>query len=367
MSTAPISILLVEDSPSDAALLQELLNATGAGQFEFTHVETLEEARAQLSEARFDVLLLDLTLPDSTGRETFLRARASAPLLPIVVLTGEADEAIGLDAVRQGVQDYLLKGKADGAQTARAIRYAIERQRAETELRRAQDELELRVAERKLLEKQILDIGETERQRIGQDLHESVGGLLTGAALLSKALARRLENKEIAEASAAEEVVGRINDAISRTRAISRGLCPLGIGATGLVAELAEFAAETTKRSGLSCHFQADDGFLIRDQSVASHLYRIGQEAVNNAIRHSEARHLRIRLARTGEQLLLEVRDDGKGLPVHRPTDKGMGLRTMKYRAEVIGGQLGVESSEGRGTVVSCLVPDGTTSSRRPD
>ena len=140
MTTAPINILLVEDSPSDAALLQESLNQVGPGQFQFTHVETLAEGLSQLSQGRFDVMLLDLSLPDSTGRETFLRARAAAPQTPIVVLTGAGGEPIGLEAVRQGIQDYLLKGKTDGAQTARAIRYAIERQRAETELRRARDE-----------------------------------------------------------------------------------------------------------------------------------------------------------------------------------------------------------------------------------
>ena len=215
------------------------------------------------------------------------------------------------------------------------------------------------VTERKLLEKQILDIGESERQRIGQDLHDSLGGLLTGAALLSKALAHRLGAAAIAEASVAEEVVRCINDAIGQTRAISHGLCPAGLGAAGLVAGLSEFTAETTKRSGIPCHLQADKGVMIRDQSVASHLFRIVQEAVNNAIRHSGARHLTIRLAKAGDQVLLEVRDDGKGLPHHRPMGKGLGLRTMKYRADVIGAQFGVKSSEGRGTVVSCLLPFG--------
>src|SRR5512147_2069020 len=98
MSTAPICILLVEDSPSDAALLQESLNEREPGRFQFTHVETLAEALAQVNQRRFDAVLLDLSLPDSSGRERFLRARAAAPLMPIVVLTGEADEALGLEA-----------------------------------------------------------------------------------------------------------------------------------------------------------------------------------------------------------------------------------------------------------------------------
>ncbi len=176
MSTAPISILLVEDSPSDAALLQESLNEREPGQFQFTHVETLAEGLAQVNQSRFDAMLLDLSLPDSFGRETFLRARAAAPQMPIVVLTGAADEAIGLEAVRQGIQDFLPKGPGDGAQTARAIRYAIERQRAETELRRARDELELRVAERTADLKQSVEALQQEigyRKQAEQALRES--------------------------------------------------------------------------------------------------------------------------------------------------------------------------------------------------
>src|ERR1035438_1395292 len=104
MTPPALSILLVEDSPSDAVLLQESLSQHEVGGFQFTHAETWAEAAARLSQQSFDVLLLDLSLPDSTGRDTFIRARAAAPHLPIVVLTGVADEAVGLEAVRHGIQ-----------------------------------------------------------------------------------------------------------------------------------------------------------------------------------------------------------------------------------------------------------------------
>jgi PAS domain S-box-containing protein len=136
VTTAAIRILLVEDSPSDADLLQETLQRIGAGRFEFTWVECLEDALARLGQESFDVLLLDLSLPDSSGEETFRRARNAAPRLPIVVLTGANDEGLALTAVQEGVQDYLVKGQADARQIAHAIRYAIERQQAEEELRR---------------------------------------------------------------------------------------------------------------------------------------------------------------------------------------------------------------------------------------
>ena len=115
-----------------------------AGGFRFTLPESWAEAAAHLQKQSFDVLLLDLSLPDSTGRDTFVRARAAAPHLPIVVLTGVADEAVGLEAVRHGIQDYLIKGQAYGRQTARAIRYAIERKQAETALKAGGSQLAAR-------------------------------------------------------------------------------------------------------------------------------------------------------------------------------------------------------------------------------
>jgi len=150
MNPAAIRVLLVEDSPSDAVLLQESLAQSGLGGFDFTHVDCWADAVRCLRQNQFEVLLLDLSLPDITGRETFLRARAEAPHLPIVVLTGEANEDLGLEAVRHGIQDYLIKGQAYGRQTARAIHYAIERQQAEETLK--QTEMALRESERKLRE-----------------------------------------------------------------------------------------------------------------------------------------------------------------------------------------------------------------------
>jgi len=137
--TCPIEVLLVEDSPSDALLLQESLLETGLGAFVFTHVECWADASRCLCDKEFDVLLLDLSLPDVAGQDTFLRARAEAPHLPIVVLTGTGNEVLGLEAVRHGIQDYLVKGRSNERQTARSIRYSIERKRVEETLQTASE------------------------------------------------------------------------------------------------------------------------------------------------------------------------------------------------------------------------------------
>ena len=189
MSAAPVKLLLVEDSLSDALLLRESLSQPGIGGFEFTHVESWAEAVDQLRQQRFEVCCWICPCPTVTGRETFVRARAAAPELPIVVLTGGADEAVGLEAVRHGIQDYLIKGQAYGVQTARAIRYAIERKQAETALKQAEaslqrerDQLEARVRERtaELSEANRALQAEMAQRERAEDAHRAVLRRLVG-------------------------------------------------------------------------------------------------------------------------------------------------------------------------------------------
>jgi signal transduction histidine kinase len=134
MADTPVKILLVEDSPGEARLVREKLSGAGESRFELTHAVRLDEAFGFLDEASFDVLLLDLGLPDSQGLDTFLRANARAPHLPVVIMTGLEDESLGAEAVRNGAQDYLVKGHVGGGLLVRAIRYAIERKQAHEEI-----------------------------------------------------------------------------------------------------------------------------------------------------------------------------------------------------------------------------------------
>ncbi|MGD0258523.1 MAG: hybrid sensor histidine kinase/response regulator [Verrucomicrobiota bacterium] len=223
MKAAAVRVLLVEDSFSDAVLLQESLAQPGLGGFDFTHVECWAEAVQCLRQKQFEVLLLDLSLPDITGRDTFLRARAEAPHLPIVVLTGETNEAVGLEAVRHGIQDYLIKGQAYGRQTARAIRYAIERKQAEETLKRTEEalrsserqlrewnsELERRVAERTAsLEETISDL-EDFSHSITHDLRAPLRAIRSFAQILG-------EECLACGRSRAQEHIERITSAAAR-------------------------------------------------------------------------------------------------------------------------------------------------------
>ena len=126
-------VLVVEDNPGDLYLLRDSLSQAGAGRFELVHADRLSGALDLIAERSFDIALLDLSLPDSRGLDTYRRVRARAPELPIVILSGFDVESLALDAVRGGAQDYLVKGHVDGHVLERSLQYAIERKRAEVE------------------------------------------------------------------------------------------------------------------------------------------------------------------------------------------------------------------------------------------
>ena len=148
MDEQNIRVLLVEDNEEHAQLLRRLLVEADDPIFEVTHFTALRPALDALDMPGFDLVLLDLSLPDSDGIDTFLRMQDRAPDLPIVVLTGMDDEALAVETVHRGAQDYLVKGRVDDRVLVSSMRYALERKKAQHELKRARDDLEKRVADR---------------------------------------------------------------------------------------------------------------------------------------------------------------------------------------------------------------------------
>jgi PAS domain S-box-containing protein len=213
------------------------------------------------------------------------------------------------------------------------------------------------ITERKQLEKAILDISAREQRRIGQDLHDGLGQHLTGVAFMAKVHEARLAEKNSAETEDAVKIVKLVNEAIHKTRELARGLLPVVSEADGLMSALELWAAEVEDLFGISCRFQCDMPVLIHDDSVATHLYRIAQEAVNNAIKHGEATEVEIHLAAHGDQGSLAIEDDGKGIEEGGAVSRGMGLHIMKYRSGMIGGALEIGRGKTRGTIVTCTFP----------
>jgi signal transduction histidine kinase len=214
------------------------------------------------------------------------------------------------------------------------------------------------LAERKRLEKEILVISEREQQRIGRDIHDSLCQHLTGTALAEQYLVEKLSAREAPEVEDADRVVGLIEDAISMARGLAAGLSPIETEGEGLLTALTDLASHFSNQFKVACRFSFEEPVLIQDSAVTTHLYRIAQEAVHNAIRHGKARNIGIRLDKAGSLVTLDICDDGAGLPAGVPPNPGMGLRNMKYRASMIGGSLTLERGE-PGAIVTCSFHEG--------
>jgi PAS domain S-box-containing protein len=213
------------------------------------------------------------------------------------------------------------------------------------------------ITERKHLEKTILEISAREQRRIGQDLHDGLGQHLTGIAFMSKVQEQKLMEKHLPEAGDAGKIVNLVNQAIHKTRELARGLLPVVADAEGLMSALERWAGEVEDLFAISCRFQCLAPVLIHDDTMATHLYYIAQEAVNNAIKHGHARQIVIRLAAVKHQGTLTIQDDGCGIGNLVPGNKGVGLHLMNYRARMVGGSLEVQRVKTGGTIVTCLFP----------
>jgi PAS domain S-box-containing protein len=212
------------------------------------------------------------------------------------------------------------------------------------------------ITELKRLEREVLEISENEQQRIGQDLHDGLGQELTGLAFLSRNLARRLA--DLAQPEAAEEAQ-RISNlttrAIEQTRELARGLSPVDLGPDGLLAALRTLAEQVQKMCGIPLELKLQATVRIEDHTAAVHLYRIAQEAITNAARHSRASHIRLGLQDMDRDIILTVEDDGMGMPANHSEKKGLGLRLMLYRARMIGASLIIQSRDGSSTLIRCV------------
>ena len=212
------------------------------------------------------------------------------------------------------------------------------------------------VTVRKRLETAVLEVSGREQRRIGQDLHDGLGQLLTGIAFMSKVQEQRLAEKNPPEAAEASKIVRLVNEAIHKARELARGLMPGLAEPNGLMSSLEQMAREIEEVFGASCRFSCDELLQIHDATAASHLYHIAQEAVSNAIKHGQATGIEIDLRGGNAVGVLVVRDNGHGIAAAAREHSGMGLDIMKHRAKMIGGALAIVSNP-RGTTVTCRFP----------
>jgi len=206
------------------------------------------------------------------------------------------------------------------------------------------------------LEREIIDISEREQLRIGRDLHDGVCQYLAAIGFSAAVLNRDLERESSIRAQKAGEIANLLQDALKRTRDLARGLSPVDRDEGGLESALNELASSTSRLSGISCSFICVGQVEIRDNARAVHLFRIAQEALNNAIKHGHPKAVVVALEASNGALSLRVSDDGVGFDPTGSERKGMGVNIMRYRARMLAGTLDIQSNSPVGTMVTCTI-----------
>lgn len=223
------------------------------------------------------------------------------------------------------------------------------------ELSRAFAVMAEKLAAARELEKEVVRAAAIEQERIAHDLHDSVGQLITGLAFKAKLVEAQLRDHNLPAPEQAAELVSLANRAGEQIRALARGIDPVELQ-DGLVPALQYLAVTTAYTFGVQCDFKGDPLPAPLEKSRAIHLYRIAQEAVSNAIKHSKARQIMIELDHQDRQLVLTITDNGCGM-IRRPIPAdGSGLRIMHYRARMIGGTLDIQPRPACGLLVKCTI-----------
>jgi signal transduction histidine kinase len=338
MSKDSISTVLVVDD--DHGLLRLIQKTLERERYNVATAASGREAIDWLSRNKAGLLLLDLKLKDTGGQELIAKLAAEGNTTPFMIITGQGDERVAVDMMKRGALDYVVKDAEFLELMPEKVRRAFE-----------QISREQRVSE---LEKALQETSEREQRRIGQDLHDGLGQQLTAMELMCESLRSRIAaaNPEL-ETQAAQ--LGRfLRDAISQTRSLAYGLTAFRVETSGLQPALAELANATSSLGRIRCRFQTSGQIRIESAETATHLYRISQEAIHNAVKHSHATEVEIVLGTINGRRCLRISDNGEGFPKKQRT--GMGLQVLQHRARVIGAELDVRSEPGKGVMITCTL-----------
>ena len=340
-------ILVVDDDEGLLLLMAETLRGEG---HEVVTAESAKAARDALEKQTPDLMVLDLKLKDGSGPALVDALQRTDVRVPFIVVTGQGDEKVAVEVMKQGALDYVIKDTRLLDVLPAVIQRALAAVAQEKALAAAQ-------AEHKRLEREILAAGERERNSIGADLHDNLGQQLTALELMCTAL--KEEAAAQPELARGLDSMGKmLREAIAQTRALARGLVPVGSEPDALQIGLTELAERTTALGRVRCHFDSPQPIAVEDAFVAGHLYRIAQEAVNNAVKHSRAKNITLRFVRDGTKLVLDIVDDGAGMARARAGQSaGLGLGIMQHRARAIGADVEVVSKRGEGVAIRCTLP----------
>ena len=376
MSSKHIKVLLIEDNPGDARLIREMMAEVGGARFDLECVGRLSTGLERLAGGGIDVALLDLGLPDSEGLDTFVRVYAQVPQIPIVVLTGIADEVVGVEAVKGGAQDYLVKGQVGGNLLVRAMRHAIERKRAQEALKEYSERLEemvdertqeLREAQEQLVRREKLAVLGQLAGGVAHELRNPLGTISNAAYYIKTVLPDADET--------VKEYLGMISEEVRNSDKIITDL--LDFSRTRIPdrekAAVFELVAEVLEKRPPPENVEVATQIAPDLPPVYVDAHQIGQVLVNlvaNAYQAMpEGGNLTIRAQVQERAVALSIADTGCGISgenmaklfeplfTTRAKGLGLGLTVVRILVEANEGSVEVESEEGKGSMFTVRLP----------
>ncbi|HTL47749.1 MAG TPA: response regulator [Verrucomicrobiae bacterium] len=362
------NILMVDDSPANLLALEALLSCP---EYNLLRAESGKEALTLLQQHDCALILLDVQMPGMDGFECaqLIKQGHRTKDIPIIFIT-----AIGKDisfvfrGYKYGAVDYILKPLdpyilkckisvfVELYKKSRKIeKQAISISEKTSELLLSNQALQLEMKERMKAQKEVLEISDRERKRLGQDLHDGLSQQLAAIGFMVKAIQKKISPEFGKEIKRLEEIIGFVKKTINDTNSLSRGLNPISLEAKGLPCALEELAKNTTELCGTSCGFSNDGVVNFKNYYLEINLYRIAQEAIHNALKHGKATRIEIKLQAKGEKNCMIIEDNGVGFQAKTTESLGMGLRNMKYRAQMIDAEMQVSPRSEGGTLVQCI------------
>jgi signal transduction histidine kinase len=382
MIVSSVKILLIEDNPAEARLMQELLKQAQSKEFSLVHVKRLQQALQELNQDTYDVILLDLTLPDSQGLSSLPRLISHAPSLPIVVLTNTNDEELAIEAVRQGAQDYLLKRQVNVDVLVRSVNYAIERKQVLETLRTVNETLQIRVEERtaELVKAKELNQFKSEFvSMLSHDIRNPLNTILLAAGLLQnndEQLSKEKKHNHLQMIRSAIKNVAQLLDEVSFIGKADSGKLQFQLDPLDLEAfcrQLIEEAQLTLKEKHLTIVFTSCGEFhqAVWDESLLRHI--LGN-LLGNAIKYSLPNgQVKFELIGQENSVIFRFQDSGIGIPendqkqlfqpFHRAENvgkipgTGLGLAIVKKCVDAYGGEILVNSEVEVGTTFTVTLP----------
>jgi signal transduction histidine kinase len=352
-----IRILLVEDDEDDYVVLRDMFSGLKDWKVRIEWVPSYERALHAVKPGQYDLCLMDYRLGNGTGIELMHEFQKDGFTAPIILLTGQGDHEVDLQAMQDGASDYLEKGTLNPQLLERSIRYAIERAKQMEALRQSEKQL-------KILSSKLMEAQENERKRLAHELHDSIGASLTAVKFgLERELSRARGGQVAPDTALLEQLASTVEATMKDLKTIYGNLRPLIIDDLGVLPAIRSLIR---RFSGVQHQVKFESSLLVEEEEIPESLkiviYRLCQEALNNISKHSKATEAALTLSKKKNAIVLIIRDNGHGFDLREVlAEEGhrnkLGLESMKERVEMSGGSFTILSNKTKGTTLRAIWP----------